>query len=184
MVRWFRPGPSASATALAMIGPRPKDEVLFLGARDPSFAAETGAVTRLNGRTVVVGEDAAAAATTERAAGLAGALLEFVPAPFDRLPFDSASFDLVVAPELADWPAERRGPRLAEAVRVLRPGGRMVLMVGEARRGFLGRVLARRRRPVPASERVVELLTWSGVLAARRLAEENGVTYYEGRKAR
>ena len=51
-----------------MIGPRAADSVLFVGASRPAFAAEVGAVTRLNGRTVVIGDKALEPAA-DRAAG-------------------------------------------------------------------------------------------------------------------
>lgn len=164
-----------------MIGPRAADAVLVLGAREPSVAAEIGTVTRLNGRTVVVDESAGAAAAIERAAEITGALLEFVPAPADALPFDTATFHIVVTPELADWPAERRAPRLAEAVRVLQPGGRIVVMIGGPGRGPFGKFA---RRPSLDTDAVLGLLTRSGLLAGRRLAETDGIAFYEARKAR
>ncbi len=164
-----------------MIGPRAADAVLVLGARDPSIAAEIGTVTRLNGRTVVVGESSGAAAAVDRAAEQAGALLEFISAPVDALPFDAGTFHIVVAPELAEWPEDRRAWRLAEAVRVLAPGGRVIVMTGATGRGLLGRVAP------PSSldaDTVIGLLLRTGLLAARKLAEAEKVTYYEARKGR
>jgi hypothetical protein len=76
-----------------MVGPRAADAVLFLGASDPAIAAEIGTVTRLNGRTVVLAEQGDAEAPVERAAEQAGALVEFVTAPLDALPFDTARSD-------------------------------------------------------------------------------------------
>jgi SAM-dependent methyltransferase len=181
MFGWLKAGASGPATWLAMVGPRAADAVLVLGAREPSIAAEIGAVTRLNGRTVVVDQGAGAAAATERAGEIAGALLEFVAAPAEALPFDTATFHIVVAPELADWPAEQRAPRLAEAVRVLQPGGRVVVMVGGPGRGPFGKFA---RRPSLDTDTVLGLLTRSGLLAGRRLAETAGFTFYEARKAR
>lgn len=181
MFGWLKAGTSRPATWLAMIGPRAADAVLVLGAREPSIAAEIGTVTRLNGRTVVVDEGAGAAEATERAAEIAGALLEFVAAPADALPFDAATFHIVVTPELADWPAERRVQRLYEAVRVLQPGGRVVVMIGGPGRGLFGKFA---RRPSLDTDTVLNLLTRSGLLAGRRLAETDGIAFYEARKAR
>jgi SAM-dependent methyltransferase len=181
MFGWLKAGPAGPATALAMIGPKTADAVLFVGARNPSAAAETGAVTRLNGRTVVAGEGEASAAATARAAERAGALLEFVDAPPDALPFDAGTFRIVVLPELAQWPAEHRAARLAEAVRVLEPGGRVVAMTGGTGPGLLGRLWP---QPSLDEQTVIDLLTRSGLAAARRLAEAEKTCYYEARKAR
>jgi SAM-dependent methyltransferase len=117
----------------------------------------------------------------ERAAEQAGALIEFVAAPPDALPFDADTFDIVSTAELAEWPAERRLPRLHEAVRVLRPGGRIILMVGGTGPGLLGRFS---RQPTLDAETVIGLLTRTGLAACRKLAEADSVAYYEARKAR
>ena len=163
-----------------MIGPRAADNVLFIGANRPAFAAEVGAVTRLNGRTVVIG-DKALEATVDRAAEQTGALLEFSAAPLDTLPFASNTFNIVVTTELAEWPAEVRGPRLAEAVRVLQRGGRVIVIVGGPGEGLLGKFTS---RPTLDVNDVLNLLTRCGLFATRKLADANGVAYYEGRKAR
>jgi SAM-dependent methyltransferase len=168
------------ATSLAMIGPRAADSVLFLGAERPQFAAEVGAVTRLNGRTVVVG-DPAHQAGLDRAAENAGALIEFVAAPLDRLPFDPSTFHIVVTADVAEWADEVRLPRLAEAMRVLQPGGRMVVIVGGTGQGLVGRF---QRRATLAADEVLNLLIRCGLTATRQLADSNGIKYFEGRKSR
>ena len=178
MFEWFKQQPLGPATSLAMIGPRPADNVLFVGASRPAFAAEVGAVTRLNGRTVVVG-DKTLEATVDRAAVLAGALLEFSDAPFDTLPYAREAFDIVATTELAEWPVEARSARLAEMVRVLRPGGRAILIVGGPGEGLLGKFAS---RPTLGPNDVLNLLIRCGLVATRKLAETDGVTYYEGRK--
>ena len=168
------------ATSLAMIGPRAADSVLFLGTGRPSFAAEVGTVTRLNGRTVVVG-DKAHEADVDRAGETAGALLEFAAAPLEALPFDAGTFHIVATTELAEWPASTRGPRLAEATRVLQPGGRMILIVGGPGEGVMGRL---KPRPTLETDAVLNLMTRCGLVATRKLAESAGTTYFEGRKTR
>lgn len=163
-----------------MIGPRAADSVLFVGANRPAFAAEVGAVTRLNGRTVVIGEKALEPAV-DRAAELAGALVEFTDGPLDTLPFATGTFHLVVSADLAEWPVDVRSPRLAEAVRVLQPGGRLILIVGGPGEGMLGKFSA---RPTLPPNDVMNLLTRTGLVATRKLADANGIAYYEGRKSR
>ena len=181
MFGWMKRTPSLPDTALAMVGPRSSDEVLVLGAEDPSLAAEIGAITRLNGRTVVVGEGRSQETATTRAAEKAGALLEFTDAPLVPLPFGDATFHIVVVSDLTDWPRDLCAPRLAEAIRVLQPGGRLVVLTGKPRRS---RLTLAKDRPTLSSELVLGLLSNSDLLATRRLAEADGVAYYEARKAR
>ena len=180
MFGWLKRGPARPDTALAMIGSRASDDVLFLGARDPTVAAENGTITRLNGRTVVAGQGAADKARVEDAAGKAGAILEFVDTPLTALPFAAATFHIVVIRDLALGSADAT-PVVAEAMRVLQPGGRIILIFGEPARGMLS---ALNPPPTPAADTVVILLQRVGFAAARRLAEEAGVSYFEARKAR
>ena len=160
-------GPNA---AFAMVGAKSSDEVLVLGARDLSLAADIGAVTRLNGRTVIVGEAAGDEARVNDAANRAGALLEFVKAPLTPIPFAAGTFHILVVPDFDGWPPETRGPRLNDAIRVLRPGGRVILLIKQTKQ--------------PASKEILDSLSVAGFSAARRLAEAEGTEYYEARKSR
>lgn len=180
--RWstmFRPFPNLRKTALAMVDPRPGDAILFAGADDPALAGECGAVAGLNGRTVVVDEQPSAAGRVETAAGKAGALVEFTPAPLSSLPFEAGTFALIVVPDLTKWPAEQRPIRLAEAFRVAQPGARIVMLVIQKR----GLFSPSRAQTLPRDQ-VLLLFTRLGAVAARELANVDGVAYYEGRKPR
>jgi len=180
MFGWLRRGPARPDTALAMIGSRASDDVLFWGARDPAVAAENGTITRLNGRTVVAGRGSAEKARVEAAAVKAGAILEFVDAPATALPFAASTFHIVVIQNLAVGSADAT-PTIAEAVRVLQPGGRIVLTFGEPARGPFGAINS---PPPPVTDGVIMLLTRAGLVASRRLAESEGVAYFEARKSR
>ena len=180
MFGWLRRGTARPDTALAMIGARASDHVLFLGARNPSVAAENGTITRLNGRTVVAGQGADAATRAEQAAASAGAILEFVDAPPGALPFADSTFHIVVIHDVAVGSTEA-ATVLAEAARVLEPGGRIILIFGEPARGMFGSL---NPPPPPETDTVVTLLIRAGFTAARRLASAEGVTYFEARKPR
>ena len=165
-----------------MIDPRPGNNVVFLGADRPSLAGESGALTGLNGRTVVIAQGPEAGKRIEQAAGKAGALVEFVDAPLDALPLDADAFDLAVVPDLAAWPSWACGARMAEAMRILRPGGRVIIMAAQKRGGIFGALP--NQSPTLATETVLTLLANVGAIAARRLAEVDGIAYYEARKRR
>ena len=78
MFSWFRSGLPPHQTALAMIGAKTGQTVLFLGGRQPGVVAEIARVTGLNGRTVVVESDPSLCGRVEAAAAEAGTLVEFV----------------------------------------------------------------------------------------------------------
>lgn len=187
MLRWFRPGLPPHQAALAMIGVRAGDAVLFTDAGEPALAAEVALVTGLNGRTVVVDRAGEARARVERAAAEAGALLEFEEGPADRLPFDRDTFDVVVVTLAADRSQPTAGRAvIAEAFRLLRPGGRAIVRTPAARAGIFGAAGSGTggtgRPPPPQSP--LDLLQRAGAVAARKLADVKGVSFYEARKPR
>ena len=176
----FRKGLSPHQTALAMIGAKAGGSALVLGADDPPLAAEVALVTGLNGRTLVVDPDPEAEARVEAAGGRAGALVEFQRAPLAMLPFDADSFDVVVMPGLAARASGDRAAVVAEGFRVARPGGRVVIVAREKRPGLFG-VVSTGALVLDAGI-ATSLLSEAGARAVRRLASQNGVAYYEGRK--
>jgi ubiquinone/menaquinone biosynthesis C-methylase UbiE len=179
----FRQGPSAHQTSLAMIGAKAGDEVLVIGAGDAALAAEIARVTGLNGRLVVVDRAEGARARVEAAAGRAGALVEFEDAPPTMLPIDPDSYRIVViANRLSSLAGSDRAGCCAEACRVLKPGGRLVVIDGARRPGIFG--LFSQQSATIAEEEVLTLLARSGARAGRRLAAVDAVAYYEALKPR
>jgi hypothetical protein len=71
---------------------------------------------------------------------------------------------------------------MAELMRVLRPGGRLVLIAGQKRGALFGALPP--SSPALAVEAVLALLANAGAIAGRRLAEVDKVAYYEARKPR
>jgi SAM-dependent methyltransferase len=175
----FKKGLSPHQTALAMIGAKAGSVVLIVGASDLELAGEVAAVTGLNGRTLVVDPDPAVAARAEEAGGKAGGLIEFQRAPLAMLPLDADTFDVAVLPGLAASTPGGRPPVVAEAYRVTRPGGRIVIVAREKRAGVFG---AFGSAPTIDPADAAALLTTAGARAVRHLGSQNGIGYYEGRK--
>jgi SAM-dependent methyltransferase len=179
-MKLFQPGGSPYQTGLAMAGARPGDAVLILGASDPDFCAEIAAVTGLNGRTLVADPSPEAAALLEAAGGRAGSLVESVVTPLHRLPPDLTAFDLaIIVGELAQWPEAERPGVVHSAVGALRPGGRLILADGRRRTGLFAGL--RSAPPQLPEADVRRLLEGAGIKAVRRLANVNGIAYWEGR---
>jgi ubiquinone/menaquinone biosynthesis C-methylase UbiE len=181
-VKWLRQGPSPYQTALAMVGARAGDRVLVVGAGDAALPAELARVTGLNGETRVADHATGADSRVRTAAARAGTLVEFSPVPPTALALDANSVDIVILnrclarPDVADPAAAA-----AEALRVVKPGGRLIVVEGPQRRGPFG--LARGGPAAPAGD-VLALIERAGGRAGRLLAEAEGVTYFEALKPR
>jgi ubiquinone/menaquinone biosynthesis C-methylase UbiE len=173
---------SEEPLAVTMAGVKLGQRLLAVGTRDPTLVAQLAAKSGLTGRACLVDDDAsrltAAAAAIERE----GALIEPVHAPHGMWPFDPDSFDVAVIPQLL--PAMRLDDRtqcLFEVFRVLRPGGR-VLVVEAARRGGFLALLDRTTTSNPTYDGPIAALRTAGFGAVRQLAEADGVAYAEGVK--
>jgi SAM-dependent methyltransferase len=182
-MKWFSKGPSPYQTLLAMVGIKPGGTVAVLGAGTGRLAAELAAITGLNGRTVVVDGDPAAEARVAAAAAGAGQLVDFERSDWTSLPADLAGLDVaVINCQLAACGPEPAAV-IREAVRVIRPGGRIVVIEGRPRKGLVAR-FAGPAGPVLAGEVVRDLLAAAGLHGSRVLGEEDGVTFIEGVKPR
>jgi hypothetical protein len=182
MLKWFQGGPPPHQTALAMIGTKPGDRVLFIGRPDPPLTGEVARVTGLNGQTLA-GIQAADRARIETAAQNAGALVDIVEiTPNDRspVPHGMTEVDVVVfITDLGAMPMEARIEATTDAIKALRPGGRLIVIDGQKK----ARLGGRKAVPMPA-DAVVPMLTSVGAQAARALGVADGITYYEARKSR
>ncbi len=172
-----------------MTGVKMGDRFVQVGCANGGRLAAIALKVGLSGRAAVVAPDEASAARARKAAEQAGVLVEIEVAPPTRLPLTDDDFDLAVVDDTAGlFGAMRPEDRVAairELVRVLRPGGR-VLVVGAAPRGGLGAVLSRTQNgpPFVASGDATKSLEADGFRAVRTLAEREGLVFVEGIKPR
>ena len=135
-----------------MTGVKLADRLLVIGCSDPRLIAAIAAKAGLTGRACAVDEDASLAESAARIAEREGVLIESAPAPGLRVPYPDESFDVAVIRETGSSTMTQPGsPVFAEARRVLRPGGRCVLIEGGARAGIAGWLGA--SRPPPRARR-------------------------------
>jgi len=172
---------AAFAPAVAMIGVKAGDRVLVIGAGRPALAGQIARVTGLNGQTTVVARGADAGRAIGEAAGQAGALIEVVDAPATQLPLDPQTWDAAVLPTGLAALGTDAPLVLAEAIRVVRPGGRITVCESLPRAGLfrLAQTTA-----VTAPSTVVARLTAAGLRAARHVGDLDGVAYIEAARPR
>jgi ubiquinone/menaquinone biosynthesis C-methylase UbiE len=164
-----------------MIGAKPGQQVIMFGVGDGGLAAAVALVTGLNGRTLVVDPSADAIQRLDSAAANAGALVESMNGPLTSLPLENGVFDIALLHRTMT--AADPSAMLTEAARVLRDGGRMLVIEGEPRPGVLG-LFRRPAAPGLSGDAVRELLSRTGLRAARILGESDGFVYAEGVKPR
>jgi SAM-dependent methyltransferase len=151
------------------------------GGRLGAIAAPVG----LSGRAVAVVPDDAAAARAQKGAAESGVLVEVEVAPPTRLPLDNDAFDVAVIDDtgglLSTMRADDRVATVREAIRILRPGGR-VIVIGALPRGGLGALF--NRAPSEPSADPAPALQADGFKSVRTLAEREGLRFTEGIKPR
>jgi ubiquinone/menaquinone biosynthesis C-methylase UbiE len=166
--------------AVTMAGVKLGDRVLVAGCSDPAMIAGLALKTGLTGRACAVDESAERSGAAARITEAEGALVETSTAPLSNLPFDDESFDLVVLRDvLMAAPAENRIRIVQEVRRVLRGGGRSVVIESVPRRGLAG-VLGSAPRVDAGS--VTQVLDDAEFRAVRTLAERDGLLFVEAVK--
>ena len=175
-----------------MAGVKLGDRFLSVGLRDIPLIAAVAAKSGLTGRACGVDADEARVAAAGEAIEREGALVEVTRAPFGMVPYEAGSFDVaVIAHLLPSLAPNVRVGCVSEVLRVLRPGGR-VLVIEPAPRGGLVGLLGSRvamggsrdgmggSRAAPTYEGPVNALKECGFAAVRLLSETDGVLYVEG----
>ena len=170
---------------VGMTGVKLGERVAQIGCAHGGRLAAIARKAGLSGTAVAFVPDNASAARARKGAASAGVLVEIQTAPPTRVPADDGAFDLVVidgtAGLLASMPADDRAGAVLEALRLLRPGGRVVV-IGSAPRGGLAGLL--RRAPAAPPFDPEPDLRAGGFRSVRTLAARDGLTFVEGIKPR
>jgi ubiquinone/menaquinone biosynthesis C-methylase UbiE len=163
------------------------NRLLVVGCSDPGLIAALAAKAGLTGRACAVDDSPERATEAGRVSLREGVLLETTAAPLNELPFEPDSFDLVVIRDVFTGDRDERAPAvLKEAQRVVRPGGRcMVINTSATRpgRGLAGIFGGRGRDHGEESAEAAALasaLKSAGFLAVRTLTERDGLIFVEG----
>jgi ubiquinone/menaquinone biosynthesis C-methylase UbiE len=178
---WLKKNTSEPLT-VAMSGIKLGDRVLVVGCSDAALITALAIKSGLTGRACAVDAVATRVAETARAVERNGALLEASTAPLTSLPYESSAFDVVVLRDVLGSAAHERTQIVAEAQRVLRPGGRCVVIETSAHTSLGGLVSRPVNTDFLSSGGAPPLLTAVGFAAVRTLAEREGVTFAEGVK--
>jgi SAM-dependent methyltransferase len=186
-MRIFRKGLGPHALPLAMVGVKMGERLLNVGAGDPRMSAAMAGKVGLTGRACAIADSTTGAEALRAAAARAGVLVEIEVAPFSRLPFEDATFDVAVIDStrglLGALPRVDRMSLVGEFFRVLRTGGRLIAIERYGRAGLFSLAGG----PPPASEYASSggaprALEAAGFRPVRVLAERDGLRFVEGLK--
>lgn len=184
----FRKPAPGESLAVTMAAVKLGNRFLAVGVRDPALIAVLAAKAGLTGTACAVDEDEAAVRKAAASIEADGVLAEVARAPWGMWPYNADSFDVAVVRDLLPTlPPYDRSNCVTEMLRVLRPGGRAIVIEPAPRGGF-GALLSGWSgsrtgvsRTVPY-EGPVAALRNGGFAAVRQLAEVDGVLYAEGIK--
>jgi ubiquinone/menaquinone biosynthesis C-methylase UbiE len=179
---WLRKS-TREPLAVTMAGVKLADRVLVAGCSDPPLIAKLAIKAGLTGRACAVDGDESRVASAARAVERDGALVETFVSPLTMLPFENGIFDLVVLRDVLAQDAEAERPRIvAEAQRVLRPGGRCMAIETSARTTLGGLVTTPVNPGFFSAGGAAPLLTAAGFAGVRTLADREGLSFTEGVK--
>jgi ubiquinone/menaquinone biosynthesis C-methylase UbiE len=138
---WGRREDAYRERVLQLAGVRSGDAVLDVGCGTGTLAIAAARRVGPGGKVAGVDASAQMIARAERKARDAGACVELDCAAAESLPFADASFDVVVSTTVLHcFDPDARPLCLAEMARVLKPGGRLLLVDfgGDERRSLMG----------------------------------------------
>ncbi len=169
---------------LTMAAVRLGERLLQIGVDDRGLVGALAAKVGMSGTAAIVTVDAAEADRARSACREAGALVEVTNTRLESLPFPESSFDVVVvhdAPSTGAPSPAGSGDVLRECSRVLRPGGRGVVITRVRKPGFAGLL---RSAPAGVDAKIVEsTLAGAGFRAVRVVGELEGLRFIEGLRA-
>jgi ubiquinone/menaquinone biosynthesis C-methylase UbiE len=172
---------------VTMTGVRMGERLLQIGIDDPSLVGALAAKVGLSGTAAIAVNNERDA---ERARGLAakiGVLIEVQVAPWTTMQFPAEPFDLIVVQStggfLGSMKPEDRVACLQQAYRVLRPGGRIVVVEAATRAGLAGLLRGHTVNEHYAAAGGAEgALKAEGFRPVRTLGETEGYRFTEGLK--
>lgn len=180
--------PQLEPLPLTMIGLRAGERLLQIGTDAASLTAKLAAKVGLNGTAAHVVNNEEDAKKIRDAAAKVGALVDVrVVGTLRSMPFDDDSFDVIVVHSMngliAGMAPYTRVRCLEEAHRVLRTGGRAIVIETEPRGGLGGLFHAYRvDSHYAATGETIGALRAEGFKPVRLLADREGYRFVEGLK--
>lgn len=186
--RLFKRADDAHRLTVSMTGVKMGDSAVFLGCTDGGRVAAAAGKVGLSGRALAIVPDEASAGRARKGATSLGVLLDVEVSPLTNLPVESDSVDVVIVDDtgglLDTLRADQRAMLVREVFRILRGGGRVVIVGSTPRTGLAGLLARTPAGTFTASGGTNAALTADGFRSVRTLAEREGLVFVEGLKPR
>ena len=175
LLPFFRKQAPQEPTILSMTGVRLGQRLLIVAERDASIPIHLGAKVGLTGRVLAFGADEAGAARLASTVQAQGVLIDAAALALP-LPAADASFDVAVLDERHERGANASA-LLVDVRRVLRPGGRLVVLRRAGGRWTQG--LFGRQPEMPDVTPLIEALAAAGFHNPRPIGVRDGSAFVE-----
>jgi ubiquinone/menaquinone biosynthesis C-methylase UbiE len=173
---------------VGMTGVKLGDRFVQIGCAHGGRLAAVAAKVGLSGRAVAIVSDEASARRAQKAAESAGVLVEVETGPPTRLSADDAAFDIAVIDDSGGFfsalSAADRTAAVRELARVVRPGGRLMIVGSTPRQGLAALLSRGSETPALATADAVKWLEADGFRGVRTLAAREGLVFVEGIRPR
>jgi SAM-dependent methyltransferase len=189
-MRWFLRETTVGREPLvvSMASVRPGERVLQIGANDPAIVHAIANKAGLTGlATVVVPNDALA----DRVRGYTGddsSAADIRIEPLEHLPFEDGTYDAAIVHNteglLTSLDGDVRRQALREWLRVLRVGGRLIVLDPGRPTGVRGLFAGGRREAASGSGGTTSSLQAAGFTSVRVVGDREGYRFVEGFKPR
>lgn len=176
--------------AVSMSSVRASERVLQIGVDDPAIVGAIAAKVGLTGLSTIVVPNEAAAARARSGSGDSSVQGDVRIEPLHRLPFDNDLYDAAVIHSaeglLASLDAQTRSALLVECRRVLRVGGRIVVLEAGKPAGLRGIFSGGPKRDpqYEAAGGSIGALEKAGFATVRVLGDQQGYRFIEGLRGR
>lgn len=180
----FRGKSNPHMLLVGMTGVKMGDRLLQIGCSDGGALAAIAAKVGLSGRAVAMVPDAETAVRARRGAERQGVLVDVEIAAPTALKTDDTDYDLVVVDDaqrqFADADASTQAAIVGEGIRILKPGGRILVVSAMPAEGIAA-LFGGAKGPLFDAE---PSLKAGGCKFVRVLGEKEGLRFVEGTKAR
>jgi ubiquinone/menaquinone biosynthesis C-methylase UbiE len=182
-MRWFLRETTVGREPLAvsMTSVRPGERVLQIGANDPAIVHAIANKAGITGLATIVVPNDGLAARVRGYSGEDASSTDVRIEPLDRLPFEDRAYDAVILHNteglLRNFDPHLRQQALHEWLRVLRVGGRLIVLDAGRPTGMLGLLAGGRRESADATTSALQM---AGFTSVRVLGDREGYRFVEG----